>query len=108
VAPYGKEGISYGLRQHLTGRGKSGEYLQAVSRAVHDALVAELHMKPEDDFQLIRQHEAGEMVFTRNFRGGPRSDDWIVFTITDGLDRDPAPSPKSWELLADVRLLLTQ
>jgi phenylpyruvate tautomerase PptA (4-oxalocrotonate tautomerase family) len=34
-------------------RGKSGEYLEAVSRAVHDALVAEFHMTPEDDFQLI-------------------------------------------------------
>jgi Tautomerase enzyme len=68
-------------------RGKSGEYLEAVSRAVHNALVAELHMTPEDDFQLIHQHEAGELVFNRNFRGGPRSDDWIVFTITDGLDR---------------------
>jgi phenylpyruvate tautomerase PptA (4-oxalocrotonate tautomerase family) len=31
-------------------RGKSGEYLEAVSRAVHDALVAELQMRPEDDF----------------------------------------------------------
>jgi ketosteroid isomerase-like protein len=30
-------------------RGKSAEYLEAVSRAVHDALVAKLHMKPEDD-----------------------------------------------------------
>ena len=68
-------------------RGKSGEYLEAVSRAVHSALVAELHMTPEDDFQLIHQHEAGELVFNRNFRGGPRSGDWIVFTITDGLDR---------------------
>jgi phenylpyruvate tautomerase PptA (4-oxalocrotonate tautomerase family) len=68
-------------------RGKSGEYLKAVSRAVHDALVAELHMKPEDEFQLIHQHEPGEMVFNLNFRGGPRSDDWIVFTITDGLER---------------------
>jgi ketosteroid isomerase-like protein/phenylpyruvate tautomerase PptA (4-oxalocrotonate tautomerase family) len=68
-------------------RGKSGDYLQAVSRAVHDVLVAELHMKPEDQFQLIRQHDPGEMVFNRNFRGGPRSDDWIVFTVTDGLDR---------------------
>jgi ketosteroid isomerase-like protein len=66
-------------------RGKSGEYLEAVSRAVHDALVAELHMTPEDDFQLIHQHDAGELVFNRNFRGGPRSDDWIVFTITDGV-----------------------
>src|SRR5690242_9771440 len=60
-------------------RGKSGEYIEAVSRAVHDALVAELHMRPEDEFQLIRQHEPGEMVFNRDFRGGPRSDDWIVF-----------------------------
>jgi ketosteroid isomerase-like protein len=68
-------------------RGKPGAYLEAVSRAVHDALVAELHMQPEDDFQLIRQHEPGEMVFSRDFRGGPRSEDWIVFTITDGLER---------------------
>ena len=27
------------------------------------------------------------MVFNRSFRGGPRSGDWIVFTITDGLER---------------------
>jgi ketosteroid isomerase-like protein len=84
-------------------RGKSGEYLQAVSRAVHDALVAELQMKPEDDFQLIHQHEAGEMVFNRNFRGGPRSDDWIVFTITDGLDRGERAKRRFYQTL--VRLL---
>ena len=84
-------------------RGKSGEYLQAVSRAVHDALVAELHMKPEDDFQLIHQHEAGEMVFNRNFRGGPRSDDWIVFTITDGLERGERAKRRFYQTL--VRLL---
>jgi phenylpyruvate tautomerase PptA (4-oxalocrotonate tautomerase family) len=54
-------------------RGKSGEYLEAVSRAVHDALVTELGMKPEDNFQLIHQHEPGELVFNRGFRGGPRS-----------------------------------
>ena len=79
-------------------RGKSGEYLEAVSRAVHNALVAELHMTPEDDFQLIHQHEAGELVFNRNFRGGPRSDDWIVFTITDGMDRGgrSAASTRPW------------
>src|SRR5580658_6846485 len=84
-------------------RGKSGEYLQAVSRAVHDALVAELHMKPADDFQLIRQHEAGELVFNRDFRGGPRSDDWIVFTITDGLDRGERAKRRFYKTL--VRLL---
>src|SRR5580692_1472634 len=84
-------------------RGKSGEYLEAVSRAVHDALVAELHMKPEDEFQLIHQHEPGEMVFNRNFRGGPRSDDWIVFMITDGLQRGERAKRRFYQTL--VRLL---
>jgi ketosteroid isomerase-like protein/phenylpyruvate tautomerase PptA (4-oxalocrotonate tautomerase family) len=84
-------------------RGKPGEYLEAVSRAVHDALVAELGMKPEDDFQLIHQHEPGEMVFSRTFRGGPRSDDWIVFTITDGQERGQRAKRRFYQTL--VRLL---
>src|ERR1700735_2615490 len=84
-------------------RGKSGEYLEAVSQAVHDALVAELHMKPEDEFQLIHQHEPGEMVFNRNFLGRPRADDWIVFTITDGLERGERAKRRFYKTL--VRLL---
>ncbi len=84
-------------------RGKSGEYLEAVSRAVHDALVAEFQVQPEDDFQLIHQHEPGEMRFSRNFRGGPRSGDWIVFTITDGLERGERAKRRFYQTL--VRLL---
>src|ERR1700745_2228537 len=84
-------------------RGKPGEYLEAVSRAVHDALVAELHMKPEDEFQLIRQHEPREMVCTRSSRAGPRSDAWIVFTLTDGLERGERAKRRFYKTL--VRLL---
>ena len=84
-------------------RGKSGEYIEAVSRAVHDALVTELQMRPEDKFQLITQHEPGEMVFNPDFRGGPRSDDWIVFTITHGLDRGEQAKRRFYQTL--VRLL---
>jgi hypothetical protein len=72
-------------------RGKSPEYLHAVSAAVHRALVEEQGMLPGDRFQLIHQLEPEEMVYNRNFRGGPRSDDFIVFTITHGVDRgEPA------------------
>jgi hypothetical protein len=70
---------------------------------VHDALVAELNMKPNDNFQLIHQYNPGEMVFDRDFRGGPRSDDWIVFTITDGLDRGGRAKRRFYQTL--VRLL---
>jgi ketosteroid isomerase-like protein len=84
-------------------RGKSDRYLTAVSQSVHDALVAELNMKPDDNFQLIHQSNPGEMVFNRGFRGGPRSDDWIVFTITDGLDRGERAKRRFYQTL--VRLL---
>ncbi|MGW4951244.1 tautomerase family protein [Streptomyces parvulus] len=84
-------------------RGKTPAYLEAVSRAVHDALVAELSMKPDDDFQLIHQHAPGEMVFSRTFRGGPRSDDWLVIRITDGLERGERAKRRFYRTL--VRLL---
>ncbi|MFE4826734.1 tautomerase family protein [Streptomyces sp. NPDC056672] len=84
-------------------RGKSPEYVHAVSRAVHDALVSGLNMKPEDDFQLIHEFEQGAMVFPREFRGGPRSQDWTVVRITDGLERGPQAKRRFYTTL--VRLL---
>jgi ketosteroid isomerase-like protein len=85
--------------------GKSPEYRHAVSRAVHGALVAELGMRPEDDFQLIHEFDQGAMVFPREFRGGPRSQDWIVVRITDGLERGPQAKRRFYATL--VRLLNT-
>jgi ketosteroid isomerase-like protein len=82
-------------------RGKSPEYLQAVSRTVHDALVSELSMQPDDDFQLIHQLDSGEMVFSPDFRGGPRSGDWIVFKITEGIDRGQAAKRRFYRALTD-------
>ena len=42
-------------------------------------------------------------MFSRDFRGGPRSDDWIVFTITDGLERGELAKRRFYKTL--VRLL---
>lgn len=84
-------------------RGKSPEHLEAVSRAGRDALVAELNVDPENDFQLIQQHDPHEMVFSRTFRGGPRSDGWIVFKITDSVDHGTGAKRRLCKTL--VRLL---
>ena len=84
-------------------QGKSPEHRRAVSRAVYDALVAELAMKPEDDFQLIHELAPDAMVFPRDFRGGPRSPDWTVIRITDGLERGPQAKRRFYTTL--VRLL---
>jgi phenylpyruvate tautomerase PptA (4-oxalocrotonate tautomerase family)/ketosteroid isomerase-like protein len=82
-------------------RGKSPEYLEAVSAAVHEALVEELGMLPEDHFQIINQHAPGELIFARQFRGGPRSDDFVLFTITDGLERGDQAKQRFYRSLAD-------
>jgi ketosteroid isomerase-like protein len=84
-------------------RGKSDSYLEGVSDAVHQALVAELNMQPRDHFQLIHQLDLREMVFPREFRGGPRSDDWIRFVITDGVHRGEDAKRAFYKTL--VRLL---
>jgi phenylpyruvate tautomerase PptA (4-oxalocrotonate tautomerase family) len=83
-------------------RGKSVEYLDGVSSAVHEALVQELGMNPDDRFQLIDQHEPGEMIFNRDFRGGPRSDDFIVFTITEGIDSGDQAKQRFYKTLVDL------
>jgi phenylpyruvate tautomerase PptA (4-oxalocrotonate tautomerase family) len=83
-------------------RGKSREYLDGLSSAVHEALVQELGMNPEDRFQLIDQYEPGEMIFNRDFRGGPRSDDFIVFTITEGIDSGDQAKQRFYKTLVDL------
>jgi phenylpyruvate tautomerase PptA (4-oxalocrotonate tautomerase family) len=83
-------------------RGKSGEYLDGVSSAVHEALVQELGMNPDDRFQLIDQYEPSEMIFNRDFRGGPRSDDFIVFTITEGIDSGAEAKQRFYKTLVDL------
>jgi phenylpyruvate tautomerase PptA (4-oxalocrotonate tautomerase family) len=83
-------------------RGKSREYLDGLSSAVHEALVQELGMNPDDRFQLIDQHEPGEMIFNCDFRGGPRSDDFIVFTITEGIDSGDQAKQRFYKTLVDL------
>jgi hypothetical protein len=52
-------------------RGKSDEYLAAVSQAVHDALVAELNINHDDNFQPIHRYGPGEMIFNRKLPRRP-------------------------------------
>jgi hypothetical protein len=59
-------------------------------------------MNPNDRFQLIDQHEPGEMIFNRDFRGGPRSDDFIVFTITEGIDSGEEAKQRFYKTLVDL------
>jgi phenylpyruvate tautomerase PptA (4-oxalocrotonate tautomerase family) len=68
-------------------KGKSPEYIRAISDGLQQALVEAFDVPPGDCFQAIHQHEPGELVFDRNYLGGPRSDDFVLFAITAGRPR---------------------
>ncbi|MEF0940652.1 tautomerase family protein [Rhizobium sp. BR 362] len=68
-------------------RGKSPEYLQALSDNFHRAMVETFDVPPTDRFQEIHQLEPNELIFDRTYLGGPRSDDYVFFQITIGKPR---------------------
>ena len=65
-------------------KGKSPEHLRGLSDGLHQALVEAFDVPPDDRFQIIHQHEPGELVFDRHYLGGPRSDDFVLFHIIAG------------------------
>ncbi|WP_248746477.1 tautomerase family protein [Pseudomonas sp. MWU12-2037] len=71
-------------------RGKSPEYLRRLSEELHEALVESFEVPPTDRFQVIHQHEVGELIFDRDYLGGPRSEDFVLIAITSGRIRDTA------------------
>ena len=71
-------------------KGKSPEFLRALSDGVHAALVDDFNVPKDDRFQAIHQHEPSELVFNRTYLGGPRSDDFVLIHITAGKPRSTA------------------
>lgn len=83
-------------------KGKSPDYLRAVSDSLHRALVEAFEVPPNDRFQAIHQHEPGELVFDRTYLGGPRSDDFILFAVTAGRPRDTATKKAFYKRLVTL------
>jgi len=71
-------------------RGKSPEYLKAVSTAIYDAMVASYDLVPNDLFQIIHQHEPGELIYDLTYGGGPRSESFMLISIIGGKERSIA------------------
>lgn len=66
-----------------TYRGKSDETLRGIVEGVHDALVAEFGMLEDDRFEMIHQYDRNEFFYAAEFRGGPRTDDFVLLEISD-------------------------
>lgn len=83
-------------------KGKSPDYLRAVSDALHTALVDTFEVPNADCFQAIHQHEKTELIFNAHYMGGPRNDDFILFHITAGKERDEQTKNNFYHRLAEL------
>ncbi|MBS1166393.1 MAG: decarboxylase [Proteobacteria bacterium] len=81
--------------------GKSPAYLQAVADSLDRALVDAFEVPENDRFVAIHQHRDGELIFDRNYRGGPRSDDFILFHVTTGRTRSADTAARFYRRLVD-------
>jgi 4-oxalocrotonate tautomerase len=63
-------------------KGKPETYRRKVGDAVHRALVEAIGIPPLDRFQLLTEHEPGDLVYDSNYLGIARTSDLVVVQIT--------------------------
>lgn len=68
-------------------RGKTPDYIAALSDTFHRAMVETFDVPSADRFHIVHQCAPGELIFDRDYFGGPRSDDYVFFDVTIGKPR---------------------
>jgi 4-oxalocrotonate tautomerase len=71
-------------------KGKPETYRRKVGDAVHRALVEAVGVPPLDRFQLVTEHEPGDLVYDSNYLGIARSADLVIVQITLSVGRSAA------------------
>jgi len=81
--------------------GKSPDYLAAVLDSLDRALVECFEVPEKDRFAAIHQHQPGELIFDKTYRGGPRSENYIFFHITTGKARSAETKSRFYRRLVE-------
>ena len=83
-------------------KGKTPEYLRALSDSLHQALVESFEVPATDRFQVIHQLSHEELVFDRHYLCGPRSDDFVLIAITAGRLRNTETKKAFYSRLVEL------
>ena len=63
-------------------RGRDTKQLRALLDAIHDAMVAALDVPATDRYQILTQHDPGEILALDTGLGYPRTDDIVIVQFT--------------------------
>lgn len=83
-------------------KGKSPDYLRALSDNLHRALVETFGVPTGDRFQVFHQLSPNEFVFDRDYLCGPRSDDYVLIAVTAGRPRNTQAKQAFYRRLAEL------
>ena len=62
-------------------RGKSAEYRRAIADGVYEAMRETINVPDKDRFEIISEHEPGNLIYDRTYLGIERSEDFVVVQI---------------------------
>jgi phenylpyruvate tautomerase PptA (4-oxalocrotonate tautomerase family) len=82
-------------------KGKRKEYLGKLGDAIHRALVDTIDVPPLDRFQLLTEHEPGDLVYDPGFLGIARSNDIVIVQITISAGRTLAQKRALFKRITD-------
>jgi 4-oxalocrotonate tautomerase len=82
-------------------KGKRPAWRQQLGEAVHEALVKTINVPAQDRFQLLTEHEPGDLVYDPGYLGVARTNDIVIVQITLSLGRTLAQKRALYRRIAE-------
>ena len=82
-------------------KGKTAEFRRKLGDAIHRALVETIDVPELDRFQLLSEHEPGDLVYDPGYLGIARSNDIVIVQITISAGRTLAQKRALFRRIAD-------
>jgi phenylpyruvate tautomerase PptA (4-oxalocrotonate tautomerase family) len=82
-------------------KGKRPAFRRDMGDAIHRALVETINVPPADRFQVLTEHEPGDLVYDPGFLGVARTNDIVIIQITISVGRTLAQKRALFRRIAD-------
>ena len=82
-------------------KGQPAALRRSIGDAVHRALVETIDVPAHDRFQLLTEHEAGDLVYDSEYLGIARSDNIVIIQITLSAGRSLGKKRRLFRCIAD-------
>lgn len=82
-------------------KGKPAELRRKIGEAIHRALVETTAVPPRDRFQILTEHEPGDLVYDSEYLGIARTDQIVIVQITLSAGRTLAQKRALFRRIAD-------